>query len=1000
MVNEIRDDNQQLVPVNYTELLTQIITVLQDQNTKTPFQLSSDGKRLIIKLSAIAQSVATASIDNPLGNQSKQAKVATVNFRSESKQKFTEQIQQIRDSLTPYLETALPYQNASSIPDWVNQIATQLTNFTGKCGNYVSLDYPFQQQESGLQKTKLTLTPNHQSQIRLQFHKLKISIEKTHQFRSLLENSLRNYIELQFSEDEQAELKEILDDLVNYEQSDFHRLERLIDQEALGKIQREAKVIYLEFIKEQIDHHPHLIYLEDLIRRLRLLEDYINDEEKEDGHYQVNYHGITINYRDLFSRADAFDMLPIIPLVEGCLGETEDHKNDKKQFIFGLKLKLNGLVQGGKDAFHYYLELLDPESESHKQGLEDSYSQKFFVEKILKLALLYYFVFAVNDLSQADPKAELSYNPITNFEAKVLPILQAEDESQKQNILRGIKAGLEKYQAHDKVKKLKALLVSFIQNKRHLPARNYPRHLNIKQGILEKDYQTISNHNSFFHTLQDNPKLALQYISITDPNAGNTSLASLTVNINISEVTYFTAGESDTFTMGYHVGKIPTIPILLTPEDTLSREVYKQKLNQGNLLIFSYDVKQLQNAILETKSSAERYFYKVSFSLLVYVTLKLLFDSSGKRFFIPIMRLHLGDENNPHPEEKFLKSVFSTVSHLLKEEHQSNTQGFRLKDIQTIKMRNALTSLYSVLPKTFEFNRPSANYELDKLAIIIVSSRESDRVKDSSIKSKISNLIGEAIGMYRQPNNQICLYTSGTFSDNYGREEIYHSPSAIIDEVNKLYDQGFRHFLYLAKSPYSSKLNIVAREDEEELFFMSKSVIRSLQGDKQDIIIYPVFFDQYYAVNLETDQPKSSLYIQESMELSNLTEDPAKKTCVFLNLFNGIKVGSERYYNGVISYATLLNIYDDSLDEEIRKGLIDETPLKKEIVEFLTLFHFSRYESKTKINLKLNPYQSIIGEESISALSMFDHIIGKTQFNSLAFLTEVKKALNVKQVRD
>jgi hypothetical protein len=178
---------------------------------------------------------------------------------------------------------------------------------------------------------------------------------------------------------------------------------------------------------------------------------------------------------------------------------------------------------------------------------------------------------------------------------------------------------------------------------------------------------------------------------------------------------------------------------------------------------------------------------------------------------------------------------------------------------------------------------------------------------------------------------------------------------------------------------------------------MSKKIIKALVTEHQDIKIYPMFFDKYYAVKLQNIR-ESSLYIQDTMELTNLVNDPSKQSVVFFNLFNGITVGKDgRYYNAVISYATLLNIYQNILDDkDIRKRLIYEGELKKNILQHITLFHFSRYQKASKqINLKLDPYENLIGEESVGALSLFNHQRGNVQFNSLAFLTEVKKILNV-----
>ncbi|BAU66139.1 hypothetical protein STA3757_35410 [Stanieria sp. NIES-3757] len=130
--------------------------------------------------------------------------------------------------------------------------------------------------------------------------------------------------------------------------------------------------------------------------------------------------------------------------------------------------------------------------------------------------------------------------------------------------------------------------------------------------------------------------------------------------------------------------------------------------------------------------------------------------------------------------------------------------------------------------------------------------------------------------------------------------------------------------------------------------------------------------------------------------------DQSKKVAVFFNLFNNIQIGNQedRYYNGVISYSTLLNVYDRNIVDtgEIYADLINndqEQGLKTEILQLLTLFHFSRYEADVKdIQLKLDPYQNIIGDQSVGALSTFPHMQPKVQFNLLAFLNEVNDALN------
>jgi hypothetical protein len=257
--------------------------------------------------------------------------------------------------------------------------------------------------------------------------------------------------------------------------------------------------------------------------------------------------------------------------------------------------------------------------------------------------------------------------------------------------------------------------------------------------------------------------------------------------------------------------------------------------------------------------------------------------------------------------------------------------------------------------------------------------------------------MGEVVGVRRLEDGTVRLQLLKSFSENYYHQDMFREPTVVIDEVGNLYRRGYRHFVYIAKAPYSSTLHMTQSEDDDGLFFMSKEVISALKAEHDDIKIYPMFFDKYYVVKLET-LGVSSLYIQDTMELTSIVEDPSKQSVVFFNLFNGKKVGrdEERNYRGVISYATLLNIYKGVLDDEdIRTGLIYNTQLKNDILQYLTLFHFSRYEKAKEISLKLDPYENLIGDDSIGKLSLFNHMRGRVDFNCLAFLTEVRKVLNV-----
>jgi hypothetical protein len=1003
MVNRLEQGKNELVLVDYSDLLEKILQILGDSQTQNPFRLADNSQRLLIDIDTIATQVAALPVENPLGASANSARAATINFSPVFSQNFPSYIQQIRKRLQALLVSALNQQSHNgAIEDFVNSIIADLQTFRGDTSK-LDFTYPFSQHQ-GLQKQRLSFHRDKSSNKELlKFHKLIITVQNTSNFNAQLREGLENYINLQFtgvSESDREDIEYILDDLQAESKSDFYQLKQIVDTQTLGKLKKEAQIYYLEFLRHNINTNSSTlnaegaIYLQDLIRRLQLINQYINNDEKPDGDYLVNYAGTSVNYRDLFSRGDAFDMLPIIPKIEGYLGETTDENKGEIQFIFGLKLKFNNPVQayGGKTVFDYYINLIDPDSEEHKAELADASRREIFARKVLKIVFLYYFVFAANDpLAEGyTPNSDLEYNPILNFEQKALKFLQESDDTKKTTLFRNIKnCFVRQFKFESKINLLKKLLQNLLNQKTPFPPRQYPLHITIKTSLLEENLGKILHNNTFFKpVLRGNPKEVLKYISIGEANVESNSICTLPANITISDIHYFSTNDQQSFSMEYDIKDIKVLPVLVIPKEERCRKIYNEHFKQRKLVAFPYS---LENNNLDSQKA---FIYRFTFSLLIYTCLKILLDKH--RLFIPILRLHLSNQQDDAPIEKFMVSLSKVLSHLLNSEHRSNAQGVDIRDLK-YKVPNVMSSLYSVLPKKFRLTNSPDSPHLDKLAIIIVSSRESDARWGSSQKK--SNLMGEIVGVRRLEDGAVRLQLLKTFSGNYNHQEMFQNPTVIIDEVSKIYRLGFRHFVYIAKAPYTSTLHMTQTEDDDGLFFMSKDVIKGLKANYSDIKIYPMFFDKYYAVKLFNQLEANSLYIQDTMELTNLVSDPSKQSVVFFNLFNGLKIGKdeERNYRGVISYATLLNIYKNILDDEdIRTGLIYNTPLKNELLQYLTLFHFSRYEKAKQISLKLDPYENLIGEYSVGALALFNHMRGKGEFNSLAFLTKVKEVLNVK----
>jgi len=1001
--------NPDLANVDYTDLLTKILQVLKE---KQIFTISKDNQRVFININELVNEVIKLNPENPLGNE-RLFGAATLNFSANSQDSFDKKIKEIVAYIQQHLTTAIqnnPGNESIDRFEFIKNLFTELQTFqTTKKPSKLDLSYDFPP-SSQLEKQRLTLKKdeNRKQKQLLKAHKVTISVDKPRDFYTALVTGINNFIDTKFANfSDREELTYILENLKENTNSDIYRLQNLVNQETLGKLKKLAQIKYLEFLLENLDEKASdknfkaKIYLEDLIRRLKLLEDYINDTNKADGDYQVSYEGISVNYQTMFSRSEAYDKLPIIPIVEGYLGENEDPKREKIEFTFGLKLKLDGKVQtdGGKNVFERNLNLLNPDSEEHKKEIADDSRRFTFVNKVLKIAFLYYFIFASRqdpDAANYNPKAELDYDPVAKF-ATVLSILKGNDDAAKKQIFRKLVEGFEKFKIQQKIDTLKEVLANLIKRETPFSPTHYPVHISVKQSILEDDIDTITTRDTFFkEKLQENFKDCLKYINLGNPSTQTNLLVSLSANITISEIHFLETEDRETFSMEYDIPQnINMLPVVFLPyENEICKKFYTANLQHRNLLIFPH---RLETPKLEKH---QEFIYKIAYSLLAYLCLHVILEKQIKPF-IPLLRIHLKEKTDETATiEKFMVSVTKLLSHLFKEEYLSNEQGIVITNPDKVKHKipNVLSSLYSVVPKKFTLhNSEKFKFEnLDKLAIIVVSSRESDAKK--GVTTKKSNLIGEIITLQMEAQS-VRFQLFKTFSQNFeDHQKMYEYPTVVVDNVDKLYQKGYKHFIYIAKVPYSTTLHITQAEKNAELFFMSENVIKALKKERHDIKIYPMFFDKYYAVKLP-GKKSTSLYIQDTLELTNLAEDKNKQSVIFFNLFNGFSLPGDSKYNGVMSYATLLNIYDETVldDKDIREGLIyDDSQLKNEILQCLTLFHFSRYEKSRDVQLKLDPYQNLIGDESVSQAVMFQHGRIKVNFNSLAFLTHIKGILSKK----
>ncbi|MBA3533384.1 MAG: hypothetical protein H0T73_15800, partial [Ardenticatenales bacterium] len=486
------------------------------------------------------------------------------------------------------------------------------------------------------------------------------------------------------------------------------------------------------------------------------------------------------------------------------------------------------------------------------------------------------------------------------------------------------------------------------------------------------------------------------YLGVMANAPDGNAFAKLGVTLHFANLNYSLADDREAFTLSYEVGELKALPIAFLPYHARMSDLCDRLLAKHQPLVILYE-----DHAVDRLTQEQAFRYRLAYGLLVYLALLLVIGPpENPNLFLPLLRMHPHNREKSGDQGTYLRALSKVLAHLLGEGRRSGSQGFNLENelrggaMKPWVARNGLASLYAGVPKRFTFQRSTQPFTLEKLAIVVVSSWQSDRLRGR--EEKLATLMGEIILVERLGPTEARVAQIGTFTTNDRHDRLTQNPTFLFDQVDRLYDQGVRHLLYVAHAPYTSTLHLTERP-EEKLFFLSPAVIEGMLRTKPDLVVYPLFFDSYAAAKLNNyKQAADSMYIYDPRELARVAQDPNQQSVVVFNLFNGRDwaVKGEGFYNRVVSYSTLLNMYADvQEDNAIREGLLKDGALKHDILTYLTLFHFSRYEAaptrKRSIAIKLDPYAGLIGNDALGKQATFPHMTGNTEWSLLAFLTAV-----------
>ncbi|MEH1965390.1 hypothetical protein [Nostoc sp.] len=610
--NQLREERNQLPRPDYRDLLSKIDEELNGESGGKIFSLKKDSNngrlRLIIDIHAFAYQIAKAKdIRLPLSKDEKTYR-ASINMTDACREVFKDKIKSIKATLSKLLideirnSTGLNY-NAQIADNIIEQLIDSMLTPLAKKPQDSSLftwDFP---QSPGLSSQELALESEFDNPAIIN-HKVTIEINSATRFRELVLTALENYVRLKMNDESDisdyviGNVRTNLESIKIHGSQELSLLEKLINQETIGRLKREAEINFLEFwakvISEEcndlsknreviyedgkgensrkISSHEASFYLRDYSRRIRLLEKFINDPNKADSYYDVVYQGVTVNIKELFSRRDAFSELPIVGQINGCIGQTDDPRLGITSITFGLKFKFNGRVNNPikyATSFAYGLDIINPNSNLNNQQIDQNPPQErdWQVEKIIKYFILYYFTFACPNPSEVNYRYQdvLQFDVVEDFTDKVLPIFSNPDnqsDANRQNFLAEFVSDINQYLVSHNLKAIVKLIQKYLKYPKFLLSDEKQVSIGISKKLLVSELTEISSTDRFFgeELSSGNLKQCLKHIFISQQGVTKEAIIQLPVKLKFETDNFYRATKKCEFDMAYQTDDIQMLP--------------------------------------------------------------------------------------------------------------------------------------------------------------------------------------------------------------------------------------------------------------------------------------------------------------------------------------------------------------------------------------------------------------------------------------------------------
>jgi hypothetical protein len=214
--------------------------------------------------------------------------------------------------------------------------------------------------------------------------------------------------------------------------------------------------------------------------------------------------------------------------------------------------------------------------------------------------------------------------------------------------------------------------------------------------------------------------------------------------------------------------------------------------------------------------------------------------------------------------------------------------------------------------------------------------------------------------------------------------------------MHRLYQDGFRHVLFVAKAPYTSTF-LNKKEDQKELYFMNEELLTSLLP-AEDFRLYPIHYHVKSVHDMRKgNYQKNALFIEDTSDIQKNLYQDHEGLVPILQLYSGNSLPRKNnpfVYHSLITYQTWNRIYkDEVLNNAIQTGLINPEGIKADLIRALLLLHTVRFEAdkKNQMTIVVDPYKRLIGNDGVARRSVIevpwgDRVIKNNQLAYFSYL--------------